>query len=805
MIILPKTIENKKVILDSIKTEIKSINNDINSQNDLKRKIVSYFRDFVYHIDFLQLDYISDSLKNIVSYLDISDATLDIYEALLAQVYDIRVQVKKNSDIDKYKKLIDIYNNKYEEQSKIITSNVNKINSLFSTSFTGIHTDTENLENTLVIDEINSQVILPYNLKDVYNLLKHDTTYNTINDAINALYRKPLSHFKNAPISRFREAYKLIKEREHGSTKEAVDLGLELMFNGKLHPAIITSCKTLDQLDIYLSCLEYNELNDFHFFKVLYKALPETKKKRSILKDKFSGQLQKILEQSKEIVSKIPSRTELFNEAEDNFNAKLQEIKQKHDAAMIPEAAQDKFLITGYKTIHFGQEDVENLDEELDLFTITGFKTFALEKKVKAEETKVPEVKETIVPEIKETIVPKVEAITKTKKPKTKSEEIINKYKENIATRIEKINKTKIAKQEKDKKSTEKIAIIEKEIDSSKEIINDLIDSIQDNYNGTRHTRVEKDIMTVVEERKAEKEKTGRITIIKATTMRTSDNAEKDRKAEEARRASLRVITGAKTIQLPKEKLFTITGYKSFKLEKKKPSFTITGYRIFKLQKPLFTITGYRIFKLQKPLFTITGYRIFKLQKPLFTITGYRIFKLQQPLFIITGYRTMHFGLGDIDNLPEETNIEAALQSLSDQTPEAPINQVSDVIGKLKQLQASSKYYYVPPTTLKSQPNESDIVDGAKEESEEVQADSRHDNFNNRFNITKINTTLQEDPLLSAIESLDDFEEDGRTHNSYSESNNFEDERLVANDEHSVEIPLVKSIKRSKKKASRKK
>ena len=305
MIILPKTIENKKVILDSIKTEIKSINNDINSQNDLKRKIVSYFRDFVYHIDFLQLDYISDSLKNIVSYLDISDATLDIYEALLAQVYDIRVQVKKNSDIDKYKKLIDIYNNKYEEQSKIITSNVNKINSLFSTSFTEIHTDTENLENTLVIDEINSQVILPYNLKDVYNLLKHDTTYNTINDAINALYRKPLSHFKNAPISRFREAYKLIKEREHGSTKEAVDLGLELMFNGKLHPAIITSCKTLDQLDIYLSCLEYNELNDFHFFKVLYKALPETKKKRSILKDKFSGQLQKILEQSKEIVSKM--------------------------------------------------------------------------------------------------------------------------------------------------------------------------------------------------------------------------------------------------------------------------------------------------------------------------------------------------------------------------------------------------------------------------------------------------------------------------------------------------------------------
>ena len=224
MIILPEIIENKKVILDSIKTEIKSISNDINSQNELKRKIVSYIREFVYHIDFLQLDYISDSLKNIVSYLDVSDATLDIYEALLAQVYDIRVQVKKNSDIDKYKKLIDIYNQKYEEQSITISNNVSKINTLFATSFSEVHTETENLENTLVIDEINSQVILPYNLKDLYNLLKHDTTYNTINDAINSIYRKPLSYYKKAPVARFREAYKLIKNREHGSTKEAIDL-----------------------------------------------------------------------------------------------------------------------------------------------------------------------------------------------------------------------------------------------------------------------------------------------------------------------------------------------------------------------------------------------------------------------------------------------------------------------------------------------------------------------------------------------------------------------------------------------------
>lgn len=762
MIILPKTIENKKVILDSIKTEIKSINNDINSQNDIKRKIVSYFRDFVYHIDFLQLDYISDSLKNIVSYLDISDATLDIYEALLAQVYDIKVQVKKNSDIDKYKKLVDIYNKKYEEQSKIITSNVNKINSLFSTSFSEIHTDTENLENTLVIDEINSQVILPYNLKDVYNLLKHDTTYNTINDAINAIYRKPLSHYKNAPIARFREAYNLIKEREHGSTKEAVDLGLELMFNGKLHPAIITSCKTLDQLDIYLSCLEYNELNDFHFFKVLYKALPETKKKKGFLRSKFSGQLQKVLEQSKQLINnKIPSRNDIFSSVEKTFDNKLEEIKQKHETALesVPEeTAQDvKFTITGYKTLFFGEEVVD----EVPLFTITGYKTISLQQ------TKVTEPEQQI-----------------------------------SSVETEKQQQT-----------------IEVE-DNSKQIIDDLIDSIQDNYNGTRHTRVEKDLMEVVEENKKAQKKSSKRTIVRATTIRTSDNAEKDRKAEEARRASLRVITGARTFNLPKENLFTITGYKTIQLEKKVPPFTITGYKTIQLEKkiPPFTITGYKTIQLEKkippftitgyktiqlkkkiPPFTITGYKTIQLEKkvPPFTITGYRIFRLQAPLLKITGYRTMHFGIGDIDALPEETNIEEALQSISEQTNEPLYNQVADVIGKLKQIQANSKYYYVPPTQLEEQPEE--LVDNSKEESTEEIAETEHDKFSDRFNISVINTTLKDDPLLSAIESLDDFDEEDSTHNSYSDNDSDEDE-IQSNKKAQVEIPLVKSIKRSRKK-----
>ena len=713
MIILPEIIENKKVILDSIKTEIKSISNDINSQNELKRKIVSYIREFVYHIDFLQLDYISDSLKNIVSYLDVSDATLDIYEALLAQVYDIRVQVKKNSDIDKYKKLIDIYNQKYEEQSITISNNVSKINTLFATSFSEVHTETENLENTLVIDEINSQVILPYNLKDLYNLLKHDTTYNTINDAINSIYRKPLSYYKKAPVARFREAYKLIKNREHGSTKEAIDLGLELMFNGKLHPAIITSCKTLDQLDIYLSCLEYNELNDFHFFKILYKALPDNKKKKNILKSKFSGQLQKVLNQSKELlINKLPNKIESIkevNEIEEEHTEKLNEIKAKFLADEIAEEPTDiqpKFTVTGYKTLFFGETI-----EETDLFTITGYKSF----KLQAVE--------------KETI---------------------------IDTPVE--------------------ATIE--TPTTNESIDDLIDSVQDNYNGTHHTRVEKDINTVIEEVAKQKAKeNSKITIVKATTIRTSDNALKDKKAQEEL-ASRRVITGARTIHEEKEKLFTITGYKSFKLQDLTPKFIITGYKSFKLQD-------------LTPKFTITGYRIFKLQE---------IIKL----FTITGYKTMHFGIGDVE-MPDEIDIDEAIQNISKSTTNESSNLVTDVIGKLKQIQSNSKYYYEPPV------QENDVVDDEIEESTEELAKElniEHENFTNRFDISKINTTLAEDPLLSAIESLDDFEEDITNHEEASHDGYIENDRQIDNttsNEVPEEVPLVKSIKRSRKKSKKNK
>ena len=72
--------------------------------------------------------------------------------------------------------------------------------------------------------------------------------------------------------------------KEKKSKKQAILLGLELMFEFNLHPAIITACQNLEQLDIYLDCLEDNELEKFSCFKVIYKGLPKLKNEKNVSK-----------------------------------------------------------------------------------------------------------------------------------------------------------------------------------------------------------------------------------------------------------------------------------------------------------------------------------------------------------------------------------------------------------------------------------------------------------------------------------------------------------------------------------------
>ncbi len=134
--------------------------------------------------------------------------------------------------------------------------------------------------DTLVISDSSQTVILPYKVSELEDKLKKNKKYHTLRDVIDNEYTLPMDTFKNPIKSRFREAFQLIKKKEHGSIKEAIELGFELMFQSDLNPAVIAACKDLDELDIYLDCLDDNELDKFSCFKISYNVPPTSKKGR---------------------------------------------------------------------------------------------------------------------------------------------------------------------------------------------------------------------------------------------------------------------------------------------------------------------------------------------------------------------------------------------------------------------------------------------------------------------------------------------------------------------------------------------
>lgn len=159
--------------------------------------------------------------------------------------------------------------NTNEENSEEVVQNVNQITTEVKTEYNSL------VDNTLVISEIRKEVILPYNLDNVKLFFNNNLNkYTNIEQVIKENYTFPISHFKPFAISRFREAYRLIRKREHGSKINALSLAFEMFTNYNVHPAIIASCKSIDELDVYLSCLEDNELDDFDKFNIRYEIPP---------------------------------------------------------------------------------------------------------------------------------------------------------------------------------------------------------------------------------------------------------------------------------------------------------------------------------------------------------------------------------------------------------------------------------------------------------------------------------------------------------------------------------------------------
>lgn len=188
------------------------------------------------------------------------------------------VILENNDYIDRINDYNKIYSNIFDDVVKKVT-NIESVVSNFYQEDTNSSQNGESAENVLLISEVDNKVILPYTLKDIQKSMEeNEESYDTVQDVIAKKYTKPLAYYKHTSLARFREAFKLVKDREGGSFFKAMDLALELFSNYNLHPAVISACKTVNELDVYLSCLEYNELDDFHFFKTIFKISPTISK-----------------------------------------------------------------------------------------------------------------------------------------------------------------------------------------------------------------------------------------------------------------------------------------------------------------------------------------------------------------------------------------------------------------------------------------------------------------------------------------------------------------------------------------------
>ena len=130
--------------------------------------------------------------------------------------------------------------------------------------------------DTLLISNFDEKVYLPYSKEEIELYLDmFSDKYQTAKEVVDNEFTFPLQYFSETSyLARFREAYALYKDREGKSVIESIKFAFKQMKNSSLQPAIIAACRTLDELDVYIDCLDKNELEDFKIFKIKYELYP---------------------------------------------------------------------------------------------------------------------------------------------------------------------------------------------------------------------------------------------------------------------------------------------------------------------------------------------------------------------------------------------------------------------------------------------------------------------------------------------------------------------------------------------------
>lgn len=312
--------ENREKMLDFDRA---SLSATLAIQQNLNVQLLTFMKNYMGNVQ-INVNFNSESkafyyINTSVTMLSKSNKNIKSLKGLLASLDTISTSMNSAKHTATFFKKIDTYNNQFSKVLDTIYKNtilieefIHEIASIDMTSLLDELTKEANLEivenkktnsdtinsddlelsyveNTLVISDLQGKIILPYTMAGIQEIIQKDAEhkYTSISDVIEKLYTKPISDYKFSAIARFREAYRLMIQKEHSSKLKALCLASELFANYNLHPAIITACDSLDQLDIYLACLEDETLDDFHGFDIKYEIAPVILATESIKNEKM--------------------------------------------------------------------------------------------------------------------------------------------------------------------------------------------------------------------------------------------------------------------------------------------------------------------------------------------------------------------------------------------------------------------------------------------------------------------------------------------------------------------------------------
>lgn len=126
--------------------------------------------------------------------------------------------------------------------------------------------------NVLRISEIDKKIYLPYTVEEVKEVLNDSGKYNSEQEVVENYFTIPTTTYMNFFTGRYKEVVSLISRTQNCEVGKMFALGQ--MFNSKVHPAIIRSCRTMNDYYYYLKCLENNNLEDFKLFDIKYEVPP---------------------------------------------------------------------------------------------------------------------------------------------------------------------------------------------------------------------------------------------------------------------------------------------------------------------------------------------------------------------------------------------------------------------------------------------------------------------------------------------------------------------------------------------------